>query len=289
MLNKELFKKPQNTLETGGRQSVGAPPLVPDELCTKCPGCKALLFEQELRTNNRQCPYCGLDFRMGARERIELIVDEGTFQERFADIVGADPLQFPGYQEKLHKAREASGEKEAVVCGTASVLGIPVAMFAMEPEFMLGSMGTALGEKVTLLFEAAAREGLPVVGFTVSGGARMQEGILSLMQMAKTSGAVGLHSQGGNLYICVLTDPTTGGVTASFAMQADIILAEPGALIGFAGPRVIEQTIRQTLPEGFQRAEFLLEKGFVDAIVERAQLKATLGRLLSLHEKGVRS
>ncbi|MEL7608732.1 MAG: acetyl-CoA carboxylase, carboxyltransferase subunit beta [Bacillota bacterium] len=289
MLNKELFKKPQNALETDGRQRVDAPPLVPEELCTKCPGCKALLFEEELRANDRQCPYCGIYFRMSARERVGLIVDEGTFEERFADIEGGDPLKFPGYQDKLRKARSASGEKEAVVCGFASVSGMRVAVFAMDPEFMLGSMGTALGEKVSLIFEAAAREGLPVVGFTVSGGARMQEGILSLMQMAKTSGSVGLHSQGGNLYICVLTDPTTGGVTASFAMQADIILAEPGALIGFAGPRVIEQTIRQTLPAGFQRAEFLLEKGFVDAIVERAQLKATIAGLLALHEKGVRA
>lgn len=289
MLNKELFKKPQNELEADGRQSSDAPPLIPEELCTKCPGCKALIFEEELRANDRQCPYCGIYFRMSARERIGMIADEGTFEELFADIEGGDPLNFPGYQEKLRKARKSSGEREAVVCGLAGVSGIRVAIFAMDPEFMLGSMGTAVGEKVSLLFETAAREGLPVVGFTVSGGARMQEGILSLMQMAKTSGSVGLHSREGNLYICVLTDPTTGGVTASFAMQADIILAEPGALIGFAGPRVIEQTIRQTLPEGFQRSEFLLEKGFVDAIVERSQLKATLIRLLALHEKGVRA
>lgn len=287
MLNKDLFKRPQNELETDGRQHFDAPPAVPEELCSKCPNCKALLFEQELYANNRQCPDCGIYFRMGARERIELVADEGTFSELFTDIEGTDPLEFPGYQDKLRKARESSGEVEAVVCGTASISGIRTAIFAMEPEFMLGSMGSALGEKVSLLFEEAAREGLPVVGFTVSGGARMQEGILSLMQMAKTSGSVGLHSQKGNLYICVLTDPTTGGVTASFAMQADIILAEPGALIGFAGPRVIEQTIRQTLPAGFQRSEFLIEKGFVDAIIERALMKATLTRLLALHTKGV--
>jgi acetyl-CoA carboxylase carboxyl transferase subunit beta len=222
---------------------------------------------------------------MCARERIGCICDEHSFEEHFSEITSGDPLQFPGYSGKLQSARETSGEPEGVVCGTASIGGIRCAMFVMDPNFMLGSMGSALGEKVTLLFELAARESLPVVGFTVSGGARMQEGILSLMQMAKTSGAVKLHGDKGNLYICVLTDPTTGGVTASFAMQGDYILAEPKALIGFAGPRVIEQTIRQKLPERFQRAEFLVEKGFVDAVVDRRDLKCVLGRLLSLHQK----
>ena len=199
--------------------------------------------------------------------------------------MSSDPLNFPGYREKLARAAEESGENEGVICGLGAVDNIPAAVFAMEPGFMLGSMGVAVGEKITRLFELAAGQGLPVIGFTLSGGARMQEGILSLMQMAKTSGAVKLHSDAGNLYIAVLCDPTMGGVTASFAMEADIILAEPGALIGFAGPRVIEQTIRQTLPEGFQRAEFIMEKGFIDAIVPRAVLRETIARLLRLHRR----
>ena len=199
--------------------------------------------------------------------------------------MSSDPLNFPGYGEKLARAAEESGENEGVICGLGEVDNVQAAVFAMEPGFMLGSMGVAVGEKITRLFELAAGQGLPVIGFTLSGGARMQEGILSLMQMAKTSGAVKLHSDAGNLYIAVLCDPTMGGVTASFAMEADIILAEPGALIGFAGPRVIEQTIRQTLPEGFQRAEFLLEKGFIDAIVPRAALRETIARLLGLHRR----
>ena len=285
MLKKDLFKKPKNPLETGERVQEAKKPAIPDELCVKCGCCNATLFQSELYNNHKVCPRCGAYSRLCARERIGLLCDPNTFEEAFTGLVANDPLHFPGYEEKLKKAREESGEEEAVICGTASIGGLPVALFVMEPGFMLGSMGTALGEKVALLFELATQKGLPVIGFTVSGGARMQEGILSLMQMAKTSGAVKLHSDGGNLYICVLTDPTTGGVTASFAMQADIILSEPRALIGFAGPRVIEQTIRQKLPEGFQRAEFLLEKGFVDCIVERKELRQTLLHLLRLHQK----
>ncbi|HWR24133.1 MAG TPA: acetyl-CoA carboxylase, carboxyltransferase subunit beta [Feifaniaceae bacterium] len=285
MLKKDLFKKPKNPLETGEPAQEAKRPAIPDELCVKCGRCNATLFQSEWNYNHKVCPRCGAYSRLGARERIELVCDPNSFEEAFAGLVSNDPLRFPGYEGKLSKAREESGEEEAVVCGTALIGGLPAALFVMEPGFMLGSMGTALGEKVALLFELAAQKGLPVIGFTVSGGARMQEGILSLMQMAKTSGAVKLHSDGGNLYVCVLTDPTTGGVTASFAMQADIILSEPGALIGFAGPRVIEQTIRQKLPEGFQRAEFLLEKGFVDGIVERKELRQTLLHILKLHQK----
>ncbi len=285
MLKKGLFKKPKNPLETGEATPELKKPTIPDELCIKCGSCNATLFQSELHNNLKVCPRCGAYSRMSARERIDLICDPDTFEEAFSGIVSGDPLEFPGYTGKLLKARQESGEQEAVICGTAKIGGLPAALFVMEPGFMLGSMGTVLGEKVTLLFELAAQKQLPVVGFTVSGGARMQEGILSLMQMAKTSGAVKLHSDGGNLYICVLTDPTTGGVTASFAMQADIILSEPKVLIGFAGPRVIEQTIRQKLPEGFQRAEFLLEKGFVDGIAERKELKQTLTHLLRIHHK----
>lgn len=288
MLGKGIFKKPRVALEDGVFETdakAEKKPSVPDALCLKCHACKAVLFWEELKENNSLCPRCGAYFRMSARERLKSVCDEGSFTEFFTEVASGDPLGFPGYAEKLLKAREKSGEAEAVVCGTARLGGVPLAIFAMEPDFMLGSMGTVVGERVTLLFEKAARQGLPVVGFTVSGGARMQEGILSLMQMAKTGGAVKLHSDAGLLYICVLTDPTTGGVTASFAMQGDILLAEPKTLIGFAGPRVIEQTIRQKLPERFQSAEFLLERGFLDAIVERKDMKRTLEALLKLHQK----
>lgn len=285
MLGRGIFKKPKNALEADPFQADAKKPAIPDELCAKCPACKTVLFLSDLKANGRVCPRCGAYFRMCARERLAFVCDADSFSELFADVTSGDPLQFPGYGEKLRQAREKSGETEAVVCGVASIEGEPCALFAMEPDFMLGSMGAALGEKVTLLFEEAAKRRLPVVGFTVSGGARMQEGILSLMQMAKTSGAVKRHTDAGLLYVCMLTDPTTGGVTASFAMQGDIILAEPGALVGFAGPRVIEQTIRQKLPERFQSAEFLLEKGFIDAIVERRDMRRTLGLLLRLHKR----
>ena len=214
------------------------------------------------------CP-CGYHFRVTARQRIGMLTDQGSFQELFGDLQSNDPLAFPGYQKKLETARLSSNELEAVLCGTASIGGEKCCFFAMEPGFMMGSMGTVVGEKITRLFEHAQVHRLPVMGCTVSGGARMQEGLLSLMQMAKTSGAVKRHSDSGLLYIALLTDPTTGGVTASFAMEADIILAEPMATIGFAGARVIEQTTRKQLPKGFQTAEFLLEHGFVDAIVPR--------------------
>ena len=200
-----------------------------------------------------------------------------------ADLQPVDRLQFPQYPEKLAKARKGSGEAEGVITGTAKIGGMRCAVFFMDARFIMGSMGAVVGEKITRLFEHATKRKLPVIGYAVSGGARIQEGVFSLMQMAKTSGAVLRHSQKGLLYIVVLTHPTTGGVTASFAMEADIILAEPKALIGFAGPRVIEQTMRQTLPEGFQRAEFLLEKGFVDRIVPRNAQKKELTQLLKLH------
>jgi acetyl-CoA carboxylase carboxyl transferase subunit beta len=201
-------------------------------------------------------------------------------------MVSKDVLGFPGYVNKLENTRNACGENEGVVCGRAKIGGNDCGLFIMDPYFMMGSMGTVVGEKITRTFEKATELKLPVVGYTVSGGARMQEGILSLMQMAKTSGAVMRHSDAGLLYITVLTDPTTGGVTASFAMEGDIILAEPGALIGFAGARVIEQTTRKKLPAGFQRAEFLLEHGFVDAIVPRSEQKEKVAKLLKMHTGG---
>ena len=284
MLPKDLFKKPMNTLESAYEKlTKTAAPDVPSEMCTSCPGCRALLFTSDLSENDNVCPKCGHHFRINARQRISIITDEGSFEELDGDLRSKNVIGFPNYDKKLKHAYLDSAEKEAVVCGTATIDGWPCCLFVMEPYFMMGSMGTIVGEKITRLFEYATEHGLPVIGFTVSGGARMQEGILSLMQMAKTSGAVKRHSDAGLLYIAVLTDPTTGGVTASFAMEADITLAEPKALIGFAGPRVIEQTIRQKLPAGFQRAEFQVEKGFVDEVVPRSQQKEYLARLLSFH------
>jgi len=211
------------------------------------------------------------------------VCDEDTFKELDGELMSRDLLDFPGYDQKLRNAKLASREKEGVLCGTAQIEGEPCALFCMDPNFMMGTMGTVVGEKITRLFEYAAAHSLPVVGFTVSGGARMQEGILSLMQMAKTSAALKRHSDAGNFYLSVLTDPTLGGVTASFAMDGDVIMAEPGAMIGFAGARVIEQTIRKKLPQGFQTAEFLLEHGFIDLIVPRSEQKEAIAYLLRLH------
>ena len=275
MLPKFLFKKPNLKLE--GEPAKAAIPTV------DCPGCKHRLEIPELLKEFNICHRCGFSHKLSARQRIGLVLDAESFRELDAGIESSDPLGFPAYPEKLEQARNASGEKEAVVTGVGQIEGIPCAFFAMEPGFMMGSMGAAVGEKLTRLFERAHKDRLPVVGFTVSGGARVQEGILSLMQMAKVSGAVRRHSDAGLLYVVVLCDATTGGVAASFAMQADIILAEPGALIGFAGPRVIEQTTRQKLPEGFQRAEFQLEKGFVGKLCKRPEQRSLLSLLLKMH------
>ena len=277
-----LFRSPQNELEKGGKP-------VPEEdagIRTTCPHCGVQLPLSELQDNQQVCTACGYHFRIGPRDRIGYLTDEESFQELYGDMMSRDILDFPGYDQKLRNAKLASREKEGVVCGAARVGGEPCALFVMDPNFMIGSMGTVVGEKITRLFEYATEHSLPVVGFTVSGGARMQEGILSLMQMAKTSAAVRRHSDAGNFYLTVLTDPTTGGVTASFAMDGDVIMAEPGATIGFAGARVIEQTIRKKLPAGFQKAEFLLEHGFVDIIVPRTQQRETIAKLLKLHRKG---
>lgn len=249
-----------------------------------CKKCGTETDYQTLKQGLMICPHCGAYMRMTAFERIELITDRKTFKECDRGLKGRNRLSFPGYDEKLAAAEKTSGMSEAVVCGTAKIDGIKCAVFVMDSNFMMGSMGYAVGEKITRLFEKALKEKLPVVGFTTSGGARMQEGIISLMQMAKVSGAVKRHSENGGLYIAVLTDPTTGGITASFAMQGDIIIAEPKALIGFAGARVIRQTIGQELPKGFQSAEFLLEHGFVDIIEERQRLKYTISKLLEIHK-----
>ena len=285
-LTKSLFRKPKNELEHQDNSPKQKQPSVPDDLYLTCPDCKQNVLKSDVDKNHSVCPNCGYHFKLIARQRIAMLVDAGSFQELDADLSPVNLLDFPGYDEKLKKAQQESGELEGVICGTAQINGYPVALFVMDPGFILGSMGTIVGEKITRLFEYATAQELPVIGYTVSGGARMQEGILSLMQMAKTSGAVKRHSDAGLLYVTVLTNPTTGGVTASFAMEGDIILAEPKALVAFAGPRVIEQTIRQKLPNGFQRAEFLLEKGFVDAIVARKDQKQYLSTILKLHQKG---
>lgn len=273
-----MFRKSRNVLESGG-----ITPTVEEKI--RCPICKAIDTKRSVAKNKMVCPSCGYHYRINARTRIKAICDKGSFQELEMNIQTENSLNFPGYANKIESARAASGQMEGVVCGTATIRRQPCAVFVMDPQFMMGSMGSVVGEKITRLFEYATEHDLPVVGFTASGGARMQEGILSLMQMAKTSGAVHFHSDKGGLYITVLTDPTTGGVTASFAMLGDIILSEPNALIGFAGRRVIEQTTKKKLPEDFQRAEFLQDCGFVDAIVPRTELRATLERLLKQHSR----
>ena len=268
------FLKPKNQLEEGGRTSA---PVQRDagEPEKNCPNCHKDIPLSRLWANDLVCP-CGYHFRMKARQRIQTITDKGSFHELYSNMIADNPLNFPGYKDKIETVRVASNEKEAVVCGTATIGKQKCCLFVMEPYFMMGSMGSAVGEKITTLFEYAVQHRLPVIGFTVSGGARMQEGLLSLMQMAKTSA--------GFLYIAVLTDPTTGGVTASFATEADIILAEPGATVGFAGARVIEQTTKKALPEGFQKSEFVLEHGFIDSIIPRSNQKKYLTELLKMHD-----
>lgn len=248
-----------------------------------CKKCSTEVSYADYMANFGVCPSCGAYFRLRAMERLSFTADTGSFQEIDKKLRSKDPIGFPDYAQKLDKAEKVSGLNEGVVCGTAKIDGMDCALFIMDSAFMMGSMGTVVGEKITRLFEKATAAHLPVIGFITSGGARMQEGIFSLMQMAKVSGAVKRHSEAGLLYIAVLTDPTTGGITASFAMQGDIIIAEPKALIGFAGQRVIEQTTGEKLPAGFQRSEFQLEHGFVDMIEERPRMKYTLSKLLAIH------
>ena len=284
-LKKFFFRKPKNALEGSEDAAPADKPAkeaaIPEKLVEKCEKCGQIVLSGELRDNFGICPKCGHYKKIDARARIALCAEQ--FEELFSEVEGGNPLDFPGYDEKLASLREKTGEKDGVVCGTATIGGVRCALFSMDYRFQMGSMGHAVGEKIAKTFEYATEHGLPVVGFILSGGARMQEGIISLMQMAKTSAAVAKHSEAGLLYIAVLTDPTTGGVSASFAFEADVIIAEQGALVGFAGPRVIEQTIRQKLPAGFQRAEFLQQKGFVDRIVPRREMPALLASLLQLH------
>lgn len=249
----------------------------------KCPRCQSIIPLSRYENLRRVCPNCNYHGRMSAKERIAITLDKNSFREFDESMKSCNPIDFPEYNEKQAELREKTGINDAVVTGTGLIKGSPVVIGVMDSNYMMGSMGSVVGEKIARAFEYATENDLPVIMFTASGGARMQEGIVSLMQMAKTSGAVKLHSERGGLYITVMTDPTTGGVTASFASLGDIIIAEPKVLIGFAGRRVIENTIRQRLPEGFQLAEFMYEKGFVDMIVERRKMRSVLSHLLKLH------
>lgn len=248
-----------------------------------CEKCKGEVSGETMTEKLYICPHCGAYNKMPARLRIESVSDRDSFREFWHDAATNDPLKFPSYAEKLKKSRSASGEDEGVLCGVARIGGEKTCIFAMEPKFMMGSMGSVVGDKLAALFEYAVKHRLPVVGYAASGGARMQEGMVSLMQMAKVSGAIKLHNDAGLFYAVCLTDPTTGGVTASFAMLGDMIIAEPHALIGFAGKRVIEQVTGEKLPEGFQSAEFQLENGFLDTIVKREDQKEFLAYMLRLH------
>jgi len=279
-----IFRKPKNELEKGGRHPEKRIESSDAEITKECSSCGAKTPIAELWKTLNVCK-CGHCFRISARQRLGYLVDKGSFSELFSEVEAKDHIGFPDYLEKLEQAKINTQETEAVVCGTATIGGEPCVMYVMDPYFMMGSMGSAVGEKITRVFEYALEHSLPVVGSTVSGGARMQEGVVSLMQMAKTSAAVKRHSDAGNLYIVLLCDPTTGGVTASFAMLSDIAIAEPGAIIGFAGARVVEQTVRKKLPHGFQKAEILLEHGFLDIIVPRAKQKQTIESLLKMHRR----
>ena len=289
---RNMFKKTYTRIDAKYKPqegNEGAEPNIPEGLWRKCNKCGQPIYVEDVVNNYYVCPKCSGYFRVHAYRRIEMIADEGSFEEWNQDMPVSNPLEFPGYEKKLQAAREKSRLNEAVVTGKCTVDGSPAVIGVCDARFIMSSMGHVVGEKITDAVERATKEQLPVVLFACSGGARMQEGIVSLMQMAKTSAALKRHHEAGQLFISVLTDPTTGGVTASFAMLGDIILAEPGALIGFAGPRVIEQTIGQKLPEGFQRAEFLLEHGFVDCIVPRKEQRRVIAGLLALHERGPRA
>lgn len=258
---------------------------VPEGLWIKCDGCGEMLYKEDVVAHNYTCYKCGKYFRLSTKKRIRLVADKGSFVQWDTGLTSPNPLEYPGYTDKIDALQERFKIDEAVTTGRCTIHGEPCVMAVCDTHFLMGSMGYVVGEKITRAVERATKERLPLIIFTCSGGARMQEGMVSLMQMAKTSAALKKHSDAGLLYITVLTDPTTGGVTASFAMLGDVILAEPGALVGFAGPRVIEQTIGQKLPEGFQRSEFLVEHGLIDGLIERDSMKGTLAKLLRMHKK----
>lgn len=285
---RDMFKKTYTVIDSHvktGKREKTEEPSIPQGLWRKCNKCGQPIYVEDVTNNYYVCPKCGGYFRVHAYRRIEMLIDEGTFEEWNQEMEFSNPLDFPGYEKKVQATREKTRLNEAIVTGKGMIHGLPAAVGVCDARFIMSSMGHVVGEKITQMVERATEEKLPVIIFACSGGARMQEGIVSLMQMAKTSAALKRHHEAGQLFISVLTDPTTGGVTASFAMLGDIILAEPGALIGFAGPRVIQQTIGQKLPEGFQRAEFLLEHGFVDKIVPRDEQKQVIADILRMHRK----
>ena len=258
---------------------------VPEGLMTKCPSCKTIMYTKELKKNLYVCDSCGYHHRMTANERIDSLVDEGSFQEFNSDMISKDPLSFPTYIEKTNADRKKTGLNEAIVTGEAKMDNMPLVIAVMDARFRMGSMGSVVGEKITRAIEKAIELEVPFILFSASGGARMQEGVLSLMQMAKTSAALKKLSNEGGLFISVMTHPTTGGVSASFASLGDYNFAEPGALIGFAGRRIIEQTIRQDLPDDFQTAEFLLKHGQLDKVISRLDMKKTLTTILDIHSE----
>lgn len=280
---KDLFSK-KNNYGTVKKKDTDVKPNIPSGMWTKCDKCHSIIYYEDLIENKHVCTKCNNHFRLKGRERVNMFFDKDSFVEFDRGLKSKNPLNFKDYEKKLKKEEAKTDSLEAVITGRGKVNGIDTCVGIMDSFFMMGSMGTVVGEKLTRMIEYATANKLPVIIFTASGGARMQEGIFSLMQMAKISLALSKHSEEGLLYITVLTDPTTGGVTASFAMEGDIILSEPDALVGFAGRRVIENTIKETLPEGFQKAEFLLEKGFVDKIVERKDLRTYIYKILKLHE-----
>ncbi len=276
---KDLFRKPQRYITVHS----DAMPQEKETLWIKCPECGEILYARELEKNLNVCRKCSHHFRLSAPERLAITLDEDSFLELDADLDTVDPLSFPEYKDKLARAQEATGLQDAILTGAGAIHGWPVLVGVFEPHFIMGSMGSVVGEKITRLAERAIEKKLPLLLISASGGARMQEGVFSLMQMAKTCAAIARLNEAGILYISVLTDPTTGGVTASFATLGDIIIAEPGALIGFAGRRVTEQTLKEKLPPDFQTAEFCLKHGLIDLVAPRQDLKPTLARILSLH------
>jgi acetyl-CoA carboxylase carboxyl transferase subunit beta len=285
-LLKELFNKSNKPKKKkyATIPSEAAKQDVPEGIMTKCPDCKKIMYTKELQKNLKVCIHCGYHHGMSSTERVESFIDEGTFEEINADLISVNPLNFPDYLEKVEKDRKKTGLNEAVLTGAGKVNGIDVVAAIMDSRFRMGSMGSVVGEKITRAIEEADKRHVPFIIFTASGGARMQEGVLSLMQMAKTSVALKRFSENGGLFISIMTHPTTGGVSASFASVGDYNFAEPGALIGFAGRRIIEQTIREDLPEDFQTAEFLLKHGQLDEVISRSELKDKIGLILDIHQ-----
>lgn len=280
----DLFKMVKDRFNEEQKEEADSSALeIPKDLLFKCPRCHNVFYMDEFEKRKKTCPACNYHARLSAKERLDITVDKDSFKPFDENMVSLNPIGFPDYEKKIKSMQESTGLKDAVVTGECTIRGYRAVIGIMDSNFMMASMGSVVGEKITRAFEYATEHKLPVILFTASGGARMQEGIISLMQMAKTSGAVKRHSDAGGLYITVLTDPTTGGVTASFASLGDIILAEPKVLVGFAGRRVIQDTIKQKLPDDFQTAEFLLESGFVDAIADRRSMRKTLSNILRLH------